>query len=77
MISDTAIQIAEAEPDVERDVKRVSDPLCDHFVNEIEMTIAEMEQYQDSFNTAKTHLKELKKIVKHRVKAELKAAQHN
>ena len=77
--SETAIQIAEikAEPDVERDVKPVSDPLVDHFVNEIEMTIAEMETYQESVYTAKKHLKELKKIVKHRVKAELKAAQNN
>jgi hypothetical protein len=41
------------------------------------MTIAEMETYPESFNTAKKHLKELKKIVKHRVKAELKAAQNN
>ena len=33
----------------------------DHLVSEIEITIAEMETYQESFNTAKTHLKELKK----------------
>ena len=74
--SETAIQIAEikAEPDVEIDVKSVSDPYVDHFVNEIEMTIAEMETYQESFNTAKKHLKELKKMVKHRVKAEMLAA---
>ena len=52
--SETAIHIAEikAEPDVEIDVKPVSDPLVDHFVNEIEMTIAEMETYPESFNTA-------------------------
>jgi hypothetical protein len=33
--SETAIQIADikAEPDVEIDVKPVSDPLVDHFVN--------------------------------------------
>ncbi len=45
--SQTAIQIAEikAEPDVEIDLEPVSDPLVDHFVNEIEMTIAEIEQY--------------------------------
>ena len=30
-----------------------------------------MEQYQELFNTAKKHLKELKQMVKHRVKAEL------
>ena len=74
--SETAIEIAKikALPDVEIDVKPVSDPLVDHFVNEFEITIGEMEQYQDSFNTAKKHLKGLKKIVKHRVKAELKAA---
>ena len=60
--SETAIQIAEikTEPDVERDVKPVSDPYVDHFVNEIEMTIAEMETYQESFNTAKKILKNLK-----------------
>ena len=77
--SETAIQIAEikAEPDPERDVKPVSDPLHDHLVSEIEITIAEMETYQESFNTAKKHLKELKKMLKHRVKAELKAAQNN
>ena len=67
--SDTAIQIAEI------DVKPVSDPLKDHLVTEIEITIAEMEQYQDSFKTAKKHLKELKKMVKHRVKEEMLAAQ--
>ena len=77
--SETAIQISEikAEPDPERDVKPVSDPLNDHLVSEIEITIAEMETYQESFNTAKKHLKELKKMLKHRVKAELKAAQNN
>ncbi len=53
--SDTAIQIAEI------DVKQVSDPLKDHLVSEIEITIAEMETYQESFNIAKTNLKELKK----------------
>ena len=41
------------------------------------MNIAEMETYKKSLNTAKQHLKELKQIVKHRVKAELKAAQNN
>ena len=69
--SDTEIQIAE------KDVKPVSDPLKDHLVSEIEITIAEMETYQESFNTAKKHLKELKKQVKHRVKAEMLAAQNN
>ena len=77
--SETAIHIAEikTEPDVERDVKPVSDPQVDHFVNEIEMTIAEMETYQESFNTAKIHLNELKQLVKHSVKVELKAPQNN
>ena len=68
VISDTEMQIAEA------DVKPVTDPLVDHLVSQIEFTIAEMEQYQESFNTAKKHLKELKKMVKHRVKAEMLAA---
>jgi hypothetical protein len=69
--SDTAMQIAEI------DVKPVTDPLVDHLVLQIEFTIAEMETYQESFNTAKKHLKELKKMVKHRVKAEMLAAQNN
>ena len=69
--SDTEIQITK------KDVKPVTDPLVDHLVSEIEFTIAEMEQYQDSFKTAKQHLKELKKMVKHRVKAEMLAAQNN
>ncbi len=58
--AETAIQIAEmkAEPAVEVDVKSVSDPLNDHLVSEIEITIAEMETYKESFNTAKKHLKE-------------------
>ena len=61
--SETAIQIADikALPDIEIDVKPVSDPLADHLVSEIEITIAEMETYQESFNTSKKHLKELKK----------------
>ncbi len=61
--SETSIQIAKikALPDVEIDVKPVYDPLADHFVNEIEMTIAEMETYQESFMTSKKHLKALQK----------------
>ena len=55
VISDTEMQIAEA------DVKPVSDPLKDHLVSEIEIAIGEMQHYQESFNTAKKHLKELKK----------------
>ena len=62
VISDTEIQIAEA------DVKPANDPL------EIEIAIGEMQHYQESFNTAKKHLKELKQMVKHRVKAEMLAA---
>ena len=56
VISDTEMQIAEA------DVKPVSDPLKDHLVSEIEIAIGEMQHYQESFNTAKTHLKGLKKL---------------
>ena len=52
--SDTAMQIAE------KYVKPVSDPLVDHLVSEIEIAIGEMQHYQESFNTAKKHLKELK-----------------
>ena len=66
--SDTAMQIAEA------DVKPANDPLKDPLVSEIEIAIGEMQHYQESFNTAKKHLKELKKMVKHRVKAEMLAA---
>jgi len=79
--SDTAEQIAELEavitvqPDIEADVIMVAvDPLVEHLSSEIEITIGEMEHYQEQFNTAKKHLKELKKMVKHRVKAELLAA---
>ena len=68
VISDTEMQIAEA------DVKPVTDPLVDHLVSKIEIAIGEMQHYQESFNTAKKHLKELKKMVKHRVKAEMLAA---
>ncbi len=52
--SETAIQIAE------KDVKPVSDPLVDHLVLAIEIAIGEMQHYQESINTAKKHLKELK-----------------
>ncbi len=64
--SETAIQIAEieAEPVVEVDKIPVSAPLVAQLVLEIEITIGEMETYQESFNTAKEHLKELKKTVK-------------
>ena len=51
------------------DVIKPAHPL----VLEIETTIAEMEQCQELFNASKTQLKQLKKIVKHRVKAEMKA----
>ena len=51
------------------DVIKPADPL----VLEIETTIADMEQYQELFNASKKQLKQLKKIVKHRVKAEMKA----
>ena len=68
VISDTAMQIAE------KDVKPANYPLKDHLVSEIEKAIGEMQHYQESFNTAQKHLKELKKMVKHRVKAEMLAA---
>ena len=81
--SDTGEQIAALEAliivqpvlNIEADViKLVVDPLAEHLSSEIEITIGEMEHYQEQFNTAKKHLKELKKMVKHRVKAELLAA---
>ena len=66
--SDTVEQIAELEavitvqPDIEADVIMVAvDPLVEHLSSEIEITIGEMEHYQEQFNTAKKHLKELKK----------------
>ena len=40
MISDTEMQIAEA------DVKPANDPLKDHLVSEIEIAIGEMQHYQ-------------------------------
>ena len=78
--SDTVEQIADLEAsiivhNIETDViKPAVDPLVEHLSSEIEITIGEMEHYQEQFNTAKKHLKELKKMVKHRVKAELLAA---
>ena len=53
------------------DVIKPADPL----VLEIETTIAEMEQYQELFNASKKQLKQ-QKIVKHRVKAEMKAGKN-
>ena len=81
--SDTGEQIAALEAliivqpvlNIEADVIKLAvDPLVEHLSSEIEITIGEMEHYQEQFNTAKKHLKELKKIVKQRVKAELVAA---
>ena len=60
--SDTKDQIEYLEDlaaHIEADVQPLSDPLVDHLVSEIEMTIAEMEQHQESFNTSKKYLKEL------------------
>ena len=81
--SDTGEQIAALEAliivqpvlNIEADViKLVVDPLAEHLSSEIKITIGEMEHYQEQFNTAKKHLKDLKKMVKHRVRAELIAA---
>ena len=78
--SDTVEQIADLEAviivqpvlNIEADVIKLAvDPLAEHLSSEIEITIGEMKHYQEQFNTAKNHLKELKKMVKHRVKAEL------
>ena len=59
--SDTVEQIADLEaiitvqPDIEADViKLVVDPLAEHLSSEIEITIGEMEHYQEQFNTART-----------------------
>ena len=75
--SDTVEHIADLEAvitvqpvlNIEADVIKLAvDPLVEHLYSEIEITIGEMEQYQGLFNTAKKHLKEPKKMVKHRVK---------
>ena len=42
-------------------------------VSDIELCIAEMEPYQEMFNTTKHKLKQLKKLVKHKIKAEIVA----
>ena len=42
--------------------------IVDPIVTEIEMTIAEMEHYQEMFNESKKKLKQLKKLVKHKLK---------
>ena len=66
--SDTVEQIAALEAvitvqpalNIEADVIKLAvDPLAEHFFSEIEITIGEMEQYQELFNTAKKHLEEL------------------
>ena len=44
------------------------EPIVDPLVAEIEMTIAEMEQYQEMFNESKKKLKQLKKFVKNKLK---------
>ena len=67
--SDTVEQIADLEAvitvqpvhNIEADViKPAVDPLVEHLSSEI--TIGEMEHYQEAFNTAKKHLKELKNL---------------
>ena len=42
---------------IEADFKPLSNPLVDHLVREMEMTIAEMEQHQESLKKIKRHLK--------------------
>ena len=42
---------------IKADVKPLSDPLVDHLVGEIKMTIAEMEQHQEAFHNNKIILK--------------------
>ena len=59
--SDTAEKFVNVIHIAEIDVKPVSDHLKNNLISEMEITIAEMETYQESFNTAKKHLKELKK----------------
>ena len=51
------------------------DPLTEHLVSQLELTIGAMKQRQELLNISKTHIKELKKMIKRRVKSELLAAQ--
>ncbi len=46
----------------------IVEPIVDPLVVEIEMTIAEMEHYQEMFNESKKKLKQLKKLAKHKLK---------
>ncbi len=46
----------------------IVEPIVDPLVVEIEMTIAEMEHDQEMFNESKKKLKQLKKLVKHKLK---------
>ena len=48
-------------------------PVVDPIVAEIELTIAEMEHYQEMFSESKKKLKQLKKLVKHKLKEEIVA----
>ena len=43
------------------------EPVVDPIVADIELTIAEMEHYQEMFNESKKKLKQLKKLVKHKL----------
>ena len=47
------------------------EPVVDPIVAEMELTIAEMEHYQEMFNESKKKLKQLKKIVKHKLKEDI------
>ena len=49
------------------------EPIVDPLVSEIEMCIAEMEHYEEMFDTTKHKLKQLKKLVKHKIKAQIVA----
>ena len=49
------------------------EPVVDPIVADIELTIAEMEHYQVMFNESKKKLKQLKKLVKHKLKEEIVA----
>ena len=48
------------------------DPLTEHLESQLELTIGEMKQQQELLNISKTHIKELKKMIKRRVKADYK-----
>ena len=44
------------------------DRLAEHFISQIELTITEIKQHEEIIKTSKQHLKQLKKILRRRMK---------